>query len=81
MSIISNIKALLLRRFYYNKSGCPLKCERCKSTEFEEVVRDDINGIVSEYIIYCKDCGLDVGYWGYGYYDPRYRANIFTRDG
>lgn len=73
------LKQYLLRQFYYTDEGNPKKCEFCGYDKFWTVTVDDINGTICEYRVICKKCRSDVGYWGYGYFDPSYPDHIFER--
>ena len=61
---------------YFNEDYSPKKCPNCKSTEFVETVKEQIEGIVCEYYITCKDCGTDLGYWAYGGFDPNFWREV-----
>jgi len=48
----------------------PLKCHKCENTQFEEFGHQYIAGHTCEYGVKCKNCGVTVGYWAYGYWTP-----------
>lgn len=50
----------------------PLKCTKCGSTDIDEITKDTINMIRSEFECVCKQCNQCLGYWAYGSYDPCY---------
>ena len=69
-----------LMRQYYNDDGSPRSCWKCGSESFKEVVKDFIDygisggGPATEIEYRCEQCNVDVAYWAYGYFDPRYMS-------
>lgn len=51
----------------------PIKCEYCDSKNLEDtgfIVEELGTHVTTEYKKVCKDCGKEVGYWAYGYWQP-----------
>lgn len=49
----------------------PLKCEHCGSTKpwkYGQCYRDDFESGRVEFAAVCQDCGEEMGYWAYGYW-------------
>lgn len=69
-----------MKEEYYKEDGQPIKCFSCGSTNIEEKIVSSINYTACEVRYDCGDCGEDVGYWAYGYFDPQY-AKYFAEGG
>ena len=64
---------LVAKRLFYDVDGNPKRCTKCGCREFSVLVKESINGTAAEQDYVCKDCGATVGFWAYGYFDPKYR--------
>ena len=60
---------------YYNKDNCPIKCFKCESTDIENIIMSRDEAYVYEALLNCKSCEQELGYFAYGYYDPKYMEN------
>jgi hypothetical protein len=71
------IWAYFTRPMYYHSDHRPIKCQYCGGTKIDTIIKDDLNGITTEYSVICGDCYNEIGYWAYGYYDPSFSENLF----
>jgi hypothetical protein len=55
---------------YVADDGEPIKCYKCGSKNIKTIPKEYINYIVCEESAVCKNCGTQVGYWAYGYWQP-----------
>ena len=63
----------LKNKFYDWNYACSCGCN-----DFDEIVKDRIDYMVTEYQEVCTKCGREVGYWAYGHYTyPRCRTEEF----
>ena len=61
---------------YFRENGEPIKCTECES---DNIVTDTLvydGGYPSEVNFGCKSCGLALGYYAYGSFDPAYRIRF-----
>lgn len=75
--ILHGVRYQQLRRHtdHYTWSNAPMSCYRCGSTSFRNTTKSIDGGVVSQYVLHCKDCDTEVGYWAYGAWDPGYANN------
>ena len=59
----------LVEEGYIDKSGYPLKCKHCGSTDLEHITVDRIDYTVCEKKVVCNRCKQLTGYWAYGYWE------------
>lgn len=60
----------------YRKDGSPMRCPVCKSTSLSEEVKAVDGGQASEVLVTCDDCGKEVGFYGYGAWDPNFMREL-----
>ena len=61
---------------YFKENGEPIACTSC---DYDVIVTDTITydgGYPSEVKFNCKSCGLELGYYAYGSFDPAYRIKF-----
>jgi len=54
------------------KQGQPTSCPVCKSTDLRTTIKAIDGGAASEYLVECKACDIELGYYAYGAWDPCY---------
>jgi len=56
------------------KTGYPLNCYKCGSTDLNDITIDRIDYTPLEIETFCKECGTSVAYWAHGQYlDGRFQ--------
>ncbi len=60
----------------YTEEGQPVRCMHCNSTEIEEVTKSVVANNIAEVSFVCKKCHKEIGYWGYGSYEPSSRHEV-----
>lgn len=61
---------------YFHEDGEPKRCTACYGDKFTEHVTGVIEYTTCEKEVHCDNCGLNVGYWAYGYWDTRFEENF-----
>ena len=64
---------------HYTDGNEPIKCTECKSKNIKSIVKDTMQGTVCEELYECGDCGVPLGYWTYGYFDPYFKEAFIAK--
>lgn len=51
-----------------NEEEYPRVCKKCGCTELEYVIKNTEQGHIAEEEIICTNCGNEVAYYAYGFY-------------
>jgi len=60
---------------YYTEEGEPIRCVFCESIRIDYRTKEIVANVVAELQYFCCDCNEEVGYWAYGYFDPKYKQD------
>lgn len=64
------------RERYYNDFSEPVRCVHCECLHIAENVQGYDNGLVTEAVYTCADCGAEISYRCDGFYEPQYPMTL-----
>lgn len=56
----------------------PTVCPQCKGDQLVTHIKAIDHGVASEYSVECRTCGIEIGYYAYGAWDPNYFRELNT---
>lgn len=65
-----------LRADYYSADGAPKRCRHCGSRDIGRIVEDSVSNISCEERHSCNNCGMVIGFWSYGAFEPGFALDL-----